>query len=163
MTSRFAHGVLAAALLTLGLAGCGSADEDNTGAFTGSWMWSPGMRMINCPGADPFTMPLTGQLIMSKGIDAPLATAVNDGTCTLKLDSSGNSAILRMGQICPPTNGAFGDGTPYTETDTFNTGNFGVNGRVATISLSASAQIVSQGQTAVCMYSITGTLQKQTQ
>jgi hypothetical protein len=119
--------------------------------------------MITCPGVNPFSEALMGSMVMSKGIDAPLVTAVNNGTCTLRLDPSGNSAILRMGQTCPPTTGTFSDGSAYTETDTFNTGNFAVNGRVATISLSASAQIVSGGQTLVCSYSITGTLQKTSQ
>lgn len=163
MMSRLTKGVSVAALLaTLGLAGCSGGDGDSTGAFTGMWMWSPGMRMINCPNIAPFSEALTGSLVMSKGIDAPLVTAVNGGTCTLKFDASGTSAILRMGQTCPPTMGTFNDGTAYTETDTFNTGNFAVNGRVANISLSASASIVF-GSSVVCSYSITGTLQKTSQ
>jgi hypothetical protein len=153
---------MALVVSVLGFAGCGSSDDD-LGTFTGTWMWSPGSTMITCPGLGTDTSMLSGSMIVSRGIDAPLATTVNNGTCTLKLDPSGNSAILRMGQICPPTTGTFSDNTAYTETDTFNTGNFSVNGRVATISLSASAQIVAAGQTLVCSYSITGTLQKSTQ
>jgi hypothetical protein len=162
MRSRFGRLVSGAALVAaLGLAGCSSGD-DSSGTFVGMWMWSPGMRMITCPGIAPLSEPLMGSMVVSRGIDAPLVTSVNNGTCTLRLDPSGNSAILRMGQTCPPTTGSFTDGTQYTETDTFNTGNFAVNGRVATISLSASASIVF-GQSIVCSYSITGTLQKTSQ
>ena len=78
----------------------------------------------------------------------------------LRFDPAGNVAILRPGQVCPPITGSFSDGTAYTETDTFQSGNLVVNGMVANMSLSASAQIVGGGLTLVCAYSITGTLQK---
>jgi hypothetical protein len=154
---------MAALVATLGFAGCGSGDDGNTAAFTGTWQYSSGTRMTTCQGLGAATEPLMGTLIVAKGVDAPLVVLVNNGTCQLKLDPAGTSATLRMAQICPAFQGQFSDGTGYTETDTHNTGSFVINGRTAVISESGSGTIVGGGQTFVCTFTMNGTLNKITQ
>jgi hypothetical protein len=125
--------------------------------FLGDWTISAEQRQLNCPGMAPITAPfMGGRMRFLRGIDAPLVIEAN---CPLRFDVAGQAAILRAGQVCPPTNGTFSDRTAYTETDTFNSGSFVVNGPVATLALSASAQIVF-GQTLVCTLGVTGTLHK---
>jgi hypothetical protein len=156
MTSRFAHGVLAAALLTLGLAGCGSADEDNTGAFTGTWLYASGLRQINCPNLGSKQEMLSGTLVINKGQDSALV--IIEGSCALRLgvDAPTAASLRPNGQVCPPfPAGTLNDGTAVTETDTHQTGSFVVAGRTATLNESGSAQLVF-GATEVCSFSITG-------
>ena len=161
--SRLGKGISMAALVaTLGLAGCGGG-EDSTAPFVGTWQYSSGTRMTTCPELGVVTEALMGTLTVAKGVDAPLVVLVNGGTCQLKLDPGGTSATLRAAQICPAFQGTFNDGTPYTETDTHNTGSFVVNGRTAVISESGSGQIVGGGRTFICTFTMNGTLNKVTQ
>lgn len=136
------------------------APGDQSAQFVGMWMWAPGRFQLTCPAFAPYSEILTGTVLVARGIDAPLVLPVNGGSCLLRLDPAGNAATLRPGQVCPPITGTLGDGTPFTETDTFQSGNLVVNGPVATMSLSSSINVVSAGQTMICASSTAGTLHK---
>jgi hypothetical protein len=156
MMSRFARSALAAALVTLGLAGCGSSDSEDTGAFVGTWLFASGVRQINCPNLGMHQDMLSGTMTINKGQDSPLV--IIEGSCALRLgvDSATAASLRPTGQVCPPfPAGTTNDGTAITETDTHQTGSFVVAGRTATLNESGSAQLVF-GATEVCSFSITG-------
>jgi len=160
MMSRLTQGVSVAALLaSLGLAGC-SGGDDGTDNFVGTYMYLTGTRMLTCPtlGGSQTDM-LTGTLTIGKGTSAPLVVVLASG-CTLSMDPMGNSATLRPNQVCPPQTISIG-GEAATEIDTHQGGNIVVNGNSATIAESGSAQLTgSSGATAVCTFTMNGTLNK---
>jgi hypothetical protein len=158
MTSRFARGVSLALFATLGIAGCGSSEDDG-GAFTGTYQYLTGTRTLTCPTLGQDTSQLTGTLTIGKGITAPLVVVLASG-CTLNLDPVGTSATLRANQMCPPMTVVLG-GVTVTETDVHQGGNVVVNGASATIAESGSATLVDgTGATAVCTFTMNGTLNK---
>lgn len=143
-------------------------DDAATGdpsALLGAWQFLPGSnRMVTCPTlgyqADRLAM---GRVTIERGTNALLLT-LPDSTCPLKfeLDAAGALARLQAGQACPPYAGKLGDGTPFTETDTFQTGNIAVSGGRATISLTGAAQIVVGTMTASCGFTLYGNLERAT-
>ena len=160
MTSRLGKGVSAAALLAaLGVAGCGGgSSDDNTSLFVGSWQYSSGTETVTCQGQPPVTNQLSGTVTVSKGVASPLV--IVGPSCTLKITPNGTSATLDPGQTCPPTSGVTNDGTPYTETDTYQSGSFTVNGITGTVAESGTALLVGGGQSITCSFTENGTLNK---
>jgi hypothetical protein len=76
------------------------------------------------------------------------------------MDPMGTSATLRPSQMCPPQTITIG-GAAATETDIHQGGNVVVNGNSATIAESGSATLVDgSGATAVCTFTMNGTLNK---
>jgi hypothetical protein len=159
MMSRLIKGVSVAALLATSLTGCSSGDDD-TGAFVGTYMYLTGTRTLTCPTlGGSATDQLTGTLTIGKGTIAPLVVVLASG-CTLNLDPAGTSATLRPNQMCPPQTVNIG-GAAATETDVHQGGNIVINGNSATIAESGSATLVdATGATAVCTFTMNGTLNK---
>jgi hypothetical protein len=135
-------------------------DADGTEAFVGTYQYLTGTRVLTCPTlGGSQTDQLAGTLLIGKGISAPLVMVLASG-CALNLDPIENSATLRPNQMCPPQTISLG-GEAATEIDTHQGGNFVVIGNSATIAESGSAQLVgSNGATAVCTFTMNGTLNR---
>jgi hypothetical protein len=90
-------------------------------------------------------------------VEAPLVLMLND--CALGFDIQGSAAVIRPGQVCPPTMGQSSDGTPFTATGTHNSAVFSVAGSTANFSDSGTLTVVTTaGQTVPCIFSEIATL-----
>jgi hypothetical protein len=139
--------------------GAGADAEDDRAPFVGAWQYISGNRMVYCPTVGMNTTQLTGRVNLERGAGVLLGSLM-DPPCVLQFDVSGQAARARAGQICPPQTGKFNDGTPYTETDSFNDATFVVLGGRATFSAAGSGQVVAAGMTFVCTFTFSGTLER---
>jgi hypothetical protein len=162
MMSRLASGVSVALLATLGMAGCGGGADDNTAAFVGIWAYTTGTETITC-GGGPSTNPLSGNITIGHGVDAPLVMVFDPCTSGLKLNVSGTSANIIGGQMCTgnsSTTDGNGNVVPVTITFIFNAGAFNLTGTTATVTAGGTANAIVQGATIPCTFTQTGTVSK---
>ncbi len=145
-----------AVVLAGGLAACGGGGEDVT-QFIGTWMYTSGTETISCPGREPVTGILTGNVTLAKGIESPLVATGK--SCTIKLDVAGNTATARPGQTCPLTLNTVTGTTAVTNYMFSVNGITGTEGTGATI----AAMAATGGPSVTCQYTGTGTLKKVSQ
>jgi len=137
-----------------GTPGGGTGGAPMTGnlmQFTGTWQYLSGTGTANC-GAGSQTEQLMGTFKVMTGIDSALV--IIDGTCTLKMDVSGNVATLRSGQTCMSV--AMGN----SATLNVNGGAMTVNGTTASLQYSGNITLVVSGQSLACTYTETSTVMK---
>jgi hypothetical protein len=95
---------------------------------------------------------VTGTFKLQKGVDSPLVEI--EGTCTYKLDYSGNTASFRQGSMCMEVSGG------ASVTLIVNSGTMMVNGTNSTINIGGNVTLVRNGQTFPCSYTATATAMK---
>jgi hypothetical protein len=133
--------------------GGGQSGGGDLAQFTGTWKYVTGQSTVDCGAAGKDTSMVTGTFKLQKGVDSPLVEI--EGTCTYKLDYSGNTATFRQGSMCMEVaNGS-------SVTLIVNSGTMMVNGGTnATINIGGNVTLVKNGQTFPCSYTATATAMK---
>ena len=138
-------------LSALALAGCGS--DSDTSKFVGTWQFTSGSMIINCPGYATQNVSVTGNVTVSKGSTSDLV--VVDNQCSLKFSVSGTTANAAPGQICTMT-----DATG-TEVDTFSDAVFSTtDGATGHLSATLNLAMTSGGASETCQATESADLQK---
>jgi hypothetical protein len=110
-----------------------------------------------CPGYAPFTNPLVGNAIWSRGVSTDLLSMSALVACPLMADVSASTAIAVPGQTCTQS-----DGTGGTSSVAFTGYTFVVSPDNRTAREDASGQITftADGAILVCSFNETGSYQK---
>jgi hypothetical protein len=120
--------------LALALQACGGHGGDGTSlaSFVGTWQAVSGTSTTTCPGYQPATDAVTGNVVWSRGTSDDLLQAT--GTCIINANVEGATADGSG----PPCNLTDSDGNPFTLTMTAYTFVVGADGRTATENASGS-------------------------
>ncbi len=144
-------------VFVLALSACGRQDGDNLGRFVGTWRATSGTVTTICPGYQPFTDPVSGNLVWSSGVSSDLISTDPIGACAMMADVNGATASAVPGQSCTLPDGLGGLSTVTFVGYTFV---ISADGQTATENGSGHVTYVVEGASIVCSFNESGSYQK---
>ena len=144
-------------VLVLALSACGAEDRDHLGRFVGTWRATSGTVTTICPGYQPFTDPVSGNLVWSSGVSSDLISTDLNGACAMMADVNGATASGVPGQSCTGPDGIGGLSTVTFVGYTFV---ISADGHTATENMSGHVTYVVEGASIVCSFNQSASYQK---
>lgn len=142
-------------LIAIGLTTLTGCPLDDPG-FSGTWTYNMGSSVtITCPGRSS-TAALAGNEEFRDGTDSDLVLVSRNG-CNLKIDLSGDRADVVPGQSCVEIENG------VTETTTFNTASYTLQGDMLSFNLAGTVRLLGPGGDVTCTFSGSATLRKVSQ
>ncbi|HEY7375481.1 MAG TPA: hypothetical protein VIF57_25210, partial [Polyangia bacterium] len=108
-----------------------------------------------CPGYEPLTDTLAGNLIWSRGVNSDLVDTGSN--CPITAEVNGSTASSPSSQTCTQSDGAGGSSTVAISAYTFV---IAPDGHTATENLSGNLTFIVDGATLLCTLNQTGSYEK---
>jgi hypothetical protein len=144
-------------VLVLALSACDGDEADRLGLFVGTWQATAGTVTTICPGYAPFTEPLTGNAVWSRGVTSDLLSTPALVLCPLLANVTASTAAAIPGQTCTQSDGAGGAATVAYAGYTFVVS---PDNRTAREDASGQVTYTAEGAIVVCSFNATGSYQK---
>ena len=143
-------------LAVVALAGCGSSSS-STSKFVGTWQYSSGTFTLTFASQAPDTVPLTGTLILSKGVSSDLV--YNASPCLFAFSVRGSDAQINPGASCVTTE-TDSNGNAFTLTLNPTIWTLSIGSALMNENGSGTCSAVQNGATFPCSFTQMATLTK---